>query len=146
MIDETQNRDSDPKAFSVFREKWVHEDNLINHRLNWLIMTQTILFAAYGLLLGTGAEQQIEQQISKYQNQIDRVIEALPIIGILVSFLILLGIVGAVGAMYELRKSRTAQVEKMDIDTALWTSILGQVTGVLMPVAFIGGWLYCIVA
>ena len=142
MIDETQNRDSDPKAFTVFREKWVHEDNLINHRLNWLIMTQTILFAAYGLLLGTGTEQ----QVLKYQNQIDRVIEALPIIGILVSFLILLGIVGAVGAMYELRKNRTAQVEKMDIDTALWTSILGQVTGVLMPVAFIGGWLYCIVA
>lgn len=33
------------------REKWTHEDDLINHRITWLFVSQTLLFAGYGLLL-----------------------------------------------------------------------------------------------
>lgn len=124
--------------YSRYREKWVHEDHLINHRLNWLIMTQTILFAAYGLLISV----KVQNPESRYLNNIESVITTLPAIGIAVSALILLGIIGAVGAMFELRKNRTAQVETMDVDAALWTTILGQITGLLMPAVFITGWLW----
>ncbi|MEY5097969.1 MAG: hypothetical protein RJA36_688 [Pseudomonadota bacterium] len=36
--------------YSALREQWTHEDNLINHRLMWLILSQGLLFTAYGTL------------------------------------------------------------------------------------------------
>lgn len=65
----------------------------------------------------------------------------LPYIGIAVSVLILFGVIGAVWAMYSLRTNRTKLVKEMDIDVAIFPSILGQLTGLLLPVVFIIGWL-----
>jgi hypothetical protein len=36
--------------YRALREQWTHEDNLINHRLMWLILSQGLLFTAYGNL------------------------------------------------------------------------------------------------
>ena len=36
--------------YHALREQWTHEDNLINHRLMWLILSQGLLFTAYGTL------------------------------------------------------------------------------------------------
>ena len=33
------------------RDRWWHEDNLINHRLNWLLTAQIALFAGYGWII-----------------------------------------------------------------------------------------------
>jgi hypothetical protein len=30
--------------------EWTHEDNLINHRLMWLILSEGLLFTAYGTI------------------------------------------------------------------------------------------------
>ena len=38
-------------SYQEDREKWIHEDNLVNNRLTWLILSQTILFAGYGILI-----------------------------------------------------------------------------------------------
>jgi hypothetical protein len=147
MNDEDQAGNLGAEEYSRYREKWVHEDHLINHRLNWLIMTQTILFAAYGLLIGVkvGKSEPKLEDCKCLENlemdKIENILNVLPAIGIAVSTLILLGIIGAVGVMYELRKSRTEQVENMDIGVALLTSILGQLTGLLLPIVFIIGWL-----
>lgn len=52
-------RSPDPKSFdkppnwdlyNALREQWTHEDNLVNHRLMWLILSQGLLFTAYGTL------------------------------------------------------------------------------------------------
>jgi len=123
--------------YSVLREKWKHEDDMINHRLNWLIMTQTILFAAYGLLLGV----KVENTESNLLTKIDNLLDVLPAMGMSVSALVFLGIFGAVGAMSELKKP--AKSEGVTIDVASWTSWLGQATGLLLPVVFLVGWLYC---
>lgn len=36
--------------YRALREQWTHEDNLINHRLMWLILSNGLLFTAYGTL------------------------------------------------------------------------------------------------
>lgn len=134
-LNETQK----PHDYVSYREKWVHEDDLINHRLNWLLMTQTILFAAYGLLLDNQPDTTANDNLGR---NVDALIKVLPYLGIAVSGLIFLGVLGAVGAMYALRRNRTKEVKEMDIDAALWTSILGQLTGLLLPIVFIAAWLF----
>ena len=46
---ETQ-RAADWDLYRALREQWTHEDNLVNHRLMWLILSQGLLFTAYGSL------------------------------------------------------------------------------------------------
>jgi hypothetical protein len=36
--------------YRALREQWTHEDNLVNHRLVWLILSEGLLFTAYGTL------------------------------------------------------------------------------------------------
>lgn len=48
-ISETQ-RAADWDLYRALREQWTHEDNLVNHRLMWLILSQGLLFTAYGSL------------------------------------------------------------------------------------------------
>src|SRR5262245_22268936 len=36
--------------YRALREQWTHEDNLVNHRLMWLIHSEGLLFTAYGTL------------------------------------------------------------------------------------------------
>jgi len=37
--------------YSDLREKWKHEDDLINQRVTWLIQSQAFLFTAFGVLV-----------------------------------------------------------------------------------------------
>ncbi|MEY8878102.1 MAG: hypothetical protein AB9M60_16440 [Leptothrix sp. (in: b-proteobacteria)] len=41
---------SDWDLYRALREQWTHEDNLVNHRLMWLILSQGLLFTAFGTL------------------------------------------------------------------------------------------------
>jgi hypothetical protein len=43
-------RAADWELYRALREQWTHEDNLVNHRLMWLILSQGLLFTAYGTL------------------------------------------------------------------------------------------------
>jgi len=36
--------------YRALREQWTHEDHLMNHRLMWLILSEGLLFTAYGAL------------------------------------------------------------------------------------------------
>lgn len=41
---------ADWELYRALREQWTHEDNLVNHRLMWLLLSQGLLFTAYGTL------------------------------------------------------------------------------------------------
>ena len=45
-----QPQPPDWELYRALREQWTHEDNLINHRLMWLILSEGLLFTAYGTL------------------------------------------------------------------------------------------------
>ena len=46
----TTNQLPDWDLYRALREQWTHEDNLVNHRLMWLILSEGLLFTAYGTL------------------------------------------------------------------------------------------------
>ncbi len=48
--DATMNSMPDWDLYRALREQWTHEDNLVNHRLMWLILSEGLLFTAYGTL------------------------------------------------------------------------------------------------
>lgn len=51
MIQEASSKpEPDWEMYRALREQWTHEDNLVNHRLMWLILSQGLLFTSYGTL------------------------------------------------------------------------------------------------
>ena len=48
--DPPPNQLADWDLYRALREQWTHEDNLVNHRLMWLILSEGLLFTAYGTL------------------------------------------------------------------------------------------------
>ena len=48
--DPLQKNAHDWELYRALREQWTHEDNLVNHRLMWLILSEGLLFTAYGSL------------------------------------------------------------------------------------------------
>jgi len=48
--DQPSPRLPDWELYRALREQWTHEDNLVNHRLMWLILSEGLLFTAYGTL------------------------------------------------------------------------------------------------
>src|SRR5579871_2174540 len=80
------------------REYWVHEDRLIDHRLSWLGVTQTLLFGALGFLL-------LHQSGKTVQNeQLEFLVKSLPYLGLATSFFVLVGVLGAVISMCHIRR------------------------------------------
>lgn len=47
---QSQSQSPDWELYRALREQWTHEDNLVNHRLMWLILSEGLLFTAYGTL------------------------------------------------------------------------------------------------
>ena len=60
------------------REFVKHEDNLVDHRITWLLTSQALLFAALGFLLG-------DEHRSTYLVEATRIISALATIGIIIA-------------------------------------------------------------
>ena len=89
------------------RERFEHE--LINRRLTWLLTSQTILFAAYGVALPSGP------------NVADIFLKVTAISGTLIAGLILLGVLAAILAkaycLEGLSKDRSGRaVWRQDVD------------------------------
>lgn len=75
--------------YGHLRRHVVHEDELINNRLNWLVFSQTFLFVAYG---------------TAESNKLWTLRSSIPLVGIAMNILTFLSIYGAVRAMRALRE------------------------------------------
>jgi len=75
--------------YRALREQWVHEDNLINHRMTWLILSNGLLLTAYGLLLKDGVRL---------------LVLSIPAIGMFLSFVVGAAIYAALAAMHDVRR------------------------------------------
>jgi hypothetical protein len=73
----------------ALREQWTHEDNLVHHRMSWLIMSEGLLFTAYGTQSGAHARW---------------LILGFPFFGAAVAALIGVGIYTALGATDGIKK------------------------------------------
>jgi len=97
----------------LLREKWSMEDELINHRMTWLLVSQGLLFSAFAALFyakATALAPLIQQpsctsvcadvkpQIEKLVSDLGDAILLVPVVGIMVSLTIWVSIFAAAEA------------------------------------------------
>lgn len=128
---------SEYEKYRILREKWTHEDNLINHRLSWLLFSQSILFAAYAVLLT--AAKDIPQS-----DRIDRLIGLFPFIGGFTIALISATILAALLAQQELG----TQILKQELPNVEWPISSSTIIATLrnfaaggLPLVFMIAWI-----
>jgi len=114
-----------------FEERARFEHQLLNTRVTWLLSSQTILFAAYGL------------SISEYdKGTLFR--EVIPLVGIVLSGIILIGIVAAflakIIAWEDLKRIKGYENEPIGVRT--WITCLGYIPDFFIPIVFALAWSY----
>ncbi len=75
--------------YRALREQWTHEDNLVHHRMSWLIVSEGLLFTAYG---------------GQLASTFSWLLMGFPAFGILLAALIGVSIYTALGATDEIKK------------------------------------------
>src|SRR5690349_20887737 len=125
-----------------WREMWTHEDHLINYRLTWLLVTQTLLFTGYASLLEALLDEEKNIKGANRGILLSLVKDVIPALGIVIALVILLGVVAALGAMYIIGKSRTDPTPTGSRWGIHWlTTIMGWLSGGLLPILFAIVWL-----
>ncbi len=127
----------------VARDRWTREDELINHRLQWLGVTQGLLFASYSLSFQLVSERKEALERSALLHKIDVLQITLPLAGIFISAFILLGVLAALLAMYYIRKDALAEnVPKVNLPGVRWfTTMLGWSAAAAVPIIFVLAWI-----
>lgn len=117
---------SNETEYDRIRSKWIHEDALINHRLTWLLASQSLLFAGYSVLLKT----------CPATARIERLIWWTPLLGILTSLLLFFSITAAIIAILCLRR----EFPDLALEVNRATTIAGFVAPFFLPVVFALAW------
>ena len=136
--------------YKLFRDQIVHEDNLINNRTNWLLAAQGLLFAAFGVLVGTS------EGCSPVPSKVKFLMNVIPAVGIFVTIFTLLSVLGAVIAMGDIgrewEKTKNKLKEKGEIDANIppiqckgISKRLGFVAPFFIPGIFIVAWLVILI-
>ncbi len=85
----------DWNKYRLLREHWTHEDDLINHRVSWLILSQGLLFASYSIFIQLPAPQ--------YTAKVQYLVKYLPLMGLGISLFFTYGIYAALSAMDDIK-------------------------------------------
>jgi hypothetical protein len=120
-----------------------HEDDLITSRLNWLITSQSFLFAAYAALFRSGGAQQVVAA------EVPLLVRLIPLIGMLSGILIYTAIIAGVVALMHNRKllrTHLRAVLSRDRDfpavpgrrPMAWLALIAPV---FLPLVLVGAWI-----
>jgi hypothetical protein len=120
-----------------------HEDDLITSRLNWLITSQSFLFAAYAALFRSGGAQQVAGA------EVPLLVHLIPLIGMLSGTLIYTAIiVGVIALMHNRSLLRTHLEEVLSRDSNFpkvqgprpmaWLALIAPV---FLPLVLVGAWI-----
>ena len=96
----------DVRFYTLIRSRLEHEDNLVVHRLSWLMASQAFLFTAYaisasGLATAAGAGY----------GPLQGMFRLMPVVGLISTVLIWMGMVAALRAMAWLRSLYSARIK-----------------------------------
>jgi hypothetical protein len=132
--------------YQLIRQRIEHEDNLVVQRLSWLVASQSFLFTAYAIVLN-GLTASPPPAAAALMHQQARLSRLIPLVGILTCALIYVSIVAgvrAIGALRRRYRSRfpSDETDLPGIQTDGRTRALGLVAPLLLPLVFIGVWLY----
>ena len=125
------------EKYLAAREKWVHEDNLLNYRLSWLLLSQTILFATYAVLLSAPST------VPQFE-RINKLLTIVPWIGVTNIFFAYISIFAALRAQYSLKKDTEQEfIISLKVRT-LGDFIFGHLAVIVLPWVFFLVWLFII--
>ena len=127
--------------YEITREHITHEDNLVNNRLTWFLVVQSLLFAAYGVVLDA------LQQDNSNTTYILRFKSMIPWVGAITSVLAFTSVLGARLACSEMQKFWHGKKKNK---TNLFPPIvcgtcpkwLGSIEAYTLPFLFIIAWIY----
>jgi hypothetical protein len=126
------------EKYLAAREKWVHEDNLINYRLSWLLLSQTILFATYAVLLAA------PNTVPQFE-RINKLLVILPWIGVVNLIIAYISILAALSAQYKLKEAIGREFEVTLGTLTLGGFILGHLAAIFLPWVFFVAWFVLII-
>ena len=109
------------------RERWWHEDVLINHRLTWLLTAQIALFAGYGWII---------EKITQTGHDLvlyGRFVWLFPLFGIISTLAFLVSIITAIRTQTRI----AAKFPEIDFPVDKW----GWVAPIVIPLLFLFAWL-----
>jgi hypothetical protein len=108
------------------------EDQLINHRLTWLLASEALLFAGYGAI-------QSSDRFS--QGQVSTLTTPLFVVGLVISILIFLSVLAAAAANLHNWRDLKADDPKVTLGVRAYTTIVGWGVAASLPLVFALGWL-----
>ena len=124
------------------RQRWWHEDGLVNQRITWLLTTQGVVAGAYGFLVYRicgvafgAAESMPTGDVDGYLAMLSRYAGLLVIIGIVTSFVSFAGTAAACLAQYLI-----ARKYQFGTGVSAFTTLLGWCTALATPVLCMVAW------
>ena len=126
--------------YRALREQWTHEDNLINHRITWLILSQGLLLTAYCVLLQSSTAPAAPSEAV-------RLVQWVPWAGIGLSVAISVGIIAAINAMDDVKDRYNSEFPSKPFPLFPDKSHIfsGALPAKLLPLFFIGLWVVALV-
>ena len=115
--------------------RWFNEDTLVNQRLTWLLVSQALLFAAYGTVATKAMDACKEKAAYLFS-----ILSVISVAGPILAAVVLVGIAAATTAQFILYKSGVPPTQRMGVSTP--TTLVGWSTALLIPLIFIVAWLY----
>jgi hypothetical protein len=132
---EVERRKLDLELEKNARQRWWHEDGLVNHRLSWLLVSQALLFAAFGSLSkptvpGLGPAPEV----------FNKAMQLIPVVGIAIAVMILAATVAACWAQHKLAVDYKNKIPGFELGVSTMTTLLGWSPSILIPIAFAASW------
>lgn len=127
------------ESYHVLRGQIEHEDQLINHRLSWLVSAQSFLLTAYAITLNAP----VQFSIPAYEKLNRILFRLLPLSGLAVVTLIYLTIIAAILALLRLRALADGELPGglPPIHGHRGTMWLGLIGPLLIPCVFAVVWI-----
>jgi hypothetical protein len=142
------------EVYEVYRDYLKHEDNLINNRMTWLILSQSFFFTTYALALSRLSDARAETQ-----EQIELFLNSVAMLGIVVGFATCMSILAALNAIEGLRRrwgnhttgdanedsafiAEKGRLPDLTGGGSPFGSMFGFFMPIVMPLIFVGTWFY----
>ncbi len=131
-----QDKACEDKKFKLEVEKhaharWWQEDSLVNNRITWLLQSQILLIAVYGIFARFPSKAGKDLEL-------DQLLEMLPFLGFSICLVISIGIHAAWEAQRILKEHYLKQEIEIGVHNA--TNWGGKIAGYMLPLVFAGGW------
>ena len=141
-MDSVLTTSPDRCKYELIRKRMDHEDGLITSRLNWLITSQSFLFAAYATLFRNGGAQQVAGR------DVPLLVRLIPFVGTISGILIYTAIIAGVVALMHNRSLLRTHLKSILSRDSSFPSVQGRrpmawlalLAPVVLPLVLVGAW------